>query len=199
VSDFKIKRLLSKRARPLTDALPDIAAFDAHFASQFPEQKQWRDLREEAMWPGKDDTILHRMATRSNIARDEHFVRVMLDLVSKGGARPGHRREEPHDRARAGALGIASIGEPRRTVVSTAVGGGGPEPLKCAGCEDCVDARSGPRRVTAFRGVLVPLRRASSVHAPGGRSTWQPHHESGCRAPSRPERRRTRCPNRRGR
>lgn len=84
VSDFKISRLLSKRARPLTDAFPTTGAFDAYFASQFPDQPTWRDLPEEAMWPGKSDTLLHRMATRSNRTRDEHFVRVMLDLVSRG-------------------------------------------------------------------------------------------------------------------
>jgi hypothetical protein len=84
VSDFKIGRLLSKRAAPLTDAFPNIAAFDAYFASQFPKQPAWRDLPEEAMWPGKTDTLLHRMATRGNLARDEHFIRTMLHLVSQG-------------------------------------------------------------------------------------------------------------------
>lgn len=84
VSDFKIQRLLSKRAAPLTDALPSIAAFDAYFASQFPGLPGWRDLPEEAMWPGKNDTLLHRMATRSNRVRDEHFVRTMVDLAQRG-------------------------------------------------------------------------------------------------------------------
>lgn len=84
VSDFKIERLLSKRAAPLTDALPSIAAFDAYFASQFPGLPGWRDLPEEAMWPGKADTLLHRMATRANRVRDEHFVRTMLDLTRRG-------------------------------------------------------------------------------------------------------------------
>ncbi len=60
VSDFKINRLLRQRAAPLTDALPSIAAFDAYFAAQFPELHGWRDLPEEAMWPGKTDTLLHR-------------------------------------------------------------------------------------------------------------------------------------------
>ena len=84
VSDFKINRLLSKRASPLTSALPTIETFDAYFKSQSPELPGWRDLPEEAMWPGKSDTLLHRMATRSNRARDEHFVRAMLDLVNRG-------------------------------------------------------------------------------------------------------------------
>jgi hypothetical protein len=84
VSDFKIRRLLAKRAGPITDAFPDIAAFDAYFASQFPDRPTWRDLPEEAMWPGQEDTLLHRMATRSNVERDSHFVRVMLDLVNQG-------------------------------------------------------------------------------------------------------------------
>lgn len=84
VSDFKIARLLSRRAAPLTDAFPNIAAFDAFYAAQFPGQQGWRELPEEAVWPGKTDTLLHRMATRSNLARDEHFVRTMLDLVNRG-------------------------------------------------------------------------------------------------------------------
>ena len=84
VSDFKIGRLLSRRAAPLTTALPNIAALEQHFTAQFPELGPWRDLPEEAMWPGKTDTLLHRMATRSNRVRDEHFVRTMLDLAQKG-------------------------------------------------------------------------------------------------------------------
>lgn len=84
VSDFKIRRLLAKRARPITDAFPSVASFDEYFASQFPGRPTWRDLPEDAMWPGKNDTLMHRMATRSNIARDEHFARVMLDLTLQG-------------------------------------------------------------------------------------------------------------------
>lgn len=84
VSDFKISRLLHKRAAPLTDALPTIVAFDAYFASQFPGEPGWREMPEQAMWPGKSDTLLHRMATRSNRARDEHFVRAMVELTRRG-------------------------------------------------------------------------------------------------------------------
>lgn len=84
VSDFKVWRLLRKRAAPLTDKLPSIAAFDACFASQFPDAPNWREMPEEAMWPGKNDTLLHRMATRSNRVRDEHFVNTLLDLTRRG-------------------------------------------------------------------------------------------------------------------
>ncbi len=84
VSDFKIKRLLSKRAAPLTDALPTIEAFDAYFAAQFPQYPGWRDLPEAAMWPGKTDTWMNLMATRSSRVRDEHFARVMMDLTLRG-------------------------------------------------------------------------------------------------------------------
>lgn len=84
VSTFKVGRLLGRRARPLTDAFPTIEAFDAYYAQQFPGAGDWREIPEEAMWPGKEDTILHRMATRSNRVRDEHFVRTMLDLVRRG-------------------------------------------------------------------------------------------------------------------
>ncbi len=84
VSDFKIRRILSRRAAPLTDALPDIAALDAYFASQFPDLGPWRDLPEEAMWPGRTDTWLNLMATRGNEIRDPHFARTMLDLAQRG-------------------------------------------------------------------------------------------------------------------
>lgn len=84
VSDLKINQLLRKRAGTLTDAFPNIGAFDEYFAAQFPDQPNWRELPEEALWPGKTDTLLHRMATRSNLARDEHFTRTMLDLVRRG-------------------------------------------------------------------------------------------------------------------
>ncbi len=84
VSDFKINRLLSKRAAPLTDALPDIPALDNYFAAQFPQFKEWRDLPEQALWPGRTDTWLNQMATQSNQARDAHFTRTMLDLVARG-------------------------------------------------------------------------------------------------------------------
>ena len=84
VSDFKIGRLLSKRAAPLTDGLPTIEALDAEFARLVPEYDGWRNMPEEAMWPGRTDTWLNLMATRGNEVRDEHFVRVMLDLVEHG-------------------------------------------------------------------------------------------------------------------
>lgn len=84
VSDLKIGRLLAQRAAPLTSALPDIAAFDAYYAAQFPDHSIWRDLPEEALWPGKTDTLLHRMATRSNRLRDEHFNQALLELVARG-------------------------------------------------------------------------------------------------------------------
>lgn len=84
VSDFKVQRLLTKRAAPLTDKLPTIAALDAYFAQQFPSMNGWRDIPEEALWPGRTDTWLNLMATRSNVVRDDHFVRSMLDLVRRG-------------------------------------------------------------------------------------------------------------------
>lgn len=84
VSDFKVRRLLARRARPLTDELPTIEAFDAYFASQFPGGPDWRDLPEQAIWPAGEDTLLHRMATRSNEVRDQHFARTLIDLVDRG-------------------------------------------------------------------------------------------------------------------
>ncbi|MFO0835867.1 MAG: hypothetical protein U0638_12915 [Phycisphaerales bacterium] len=84
VSNFKIRRLLSKRAAPLTDALPDIAALDAYFAAQFPQSPAWRDMPEQAMWPSPGGTWLNAMARRSNQVRDDHFVRSLVDLVNRG-------------------------------------------------------------------------------------------------------------------
>lgn len=84
VSEFKIGRLLSRRAAPLTDAFPNAEVFDREFAIAFPKLGPWRDLPEEAMWPGRTDTWLNLMATRANRARDDHFTRTMIDLVNKG-------------------------------------------------------------------------------------------------------------------
>lgn len=84
VSDFKIGRLLSRRASPLTDALPDIAALDAYFASQFPESPDWREIPEQATWPSPGGTWMNAMARRANSVRDDHFVRSLVDLTRRG-------------------------------------------------------------------------------------------------------------------
>ncbi len=84
VSDFKIGRLLSKRAAPLTDALPDIPALDAYFASQFPESPGWREIPEQATWPSPGGTWMNAMARRANSVRDDHFVRSLVDLTRRG-------------------------------------------------------------------------------------------------------------------
>lgn len=84
VSEFKIGRLISRRAAPLTDVIPDAAALDREFAKEFPTLGPWRELPEQAMWPGRTDTWMNLMATRANLARDEHFTRTMLDLVNRG-------------------------------------------------------------------------------------------------------------------
>jgi len=84
VSEFKISRLLAKRAKPLTDAFPNVKAFDAYVAAQFPEMGPWREMPEEAMWPSPGGTWLNAMARESNAVRDDHFVRTMLDLVNHG-------------------------------------------------------------------------------------------------------------------
>lgn len=84
VSDFKIGRLLSKRASPLTNALPGIAALDAYFASQFPESPNWRDIPEQATWPSPGGTWMNAMARRANSVRDDHFVRSLVDLTRRG-------------------------------------------------------------------------------------------------------------------
>jgi hypothetical protein len=84
VSEFKVSRLLAKRAAPLTDALPDAAALDAMFAAEFPEMGPWREIPEESLWPGRTDTWMNLMATRGNAVRDPHFVKTMVELVHRG-------------------------------------------------------------------------------------------------------------------
>lgn len=84
VSDFKVGRLLRKRASPLTDALPDLAALDAYFASQFPESPDWREIPEQATWPSPGGTWMNAMARRANSVRDDHFVRSLVELTRRG-------------------------------------------------------------------------------------------------------------------
>ena len=64
----------------LENTLPSIAAIDSIWRKEFAGLKDWRETTDEYGWPG----YLNDIAKRSNSFRDEHFARVILDLVKKG-------------------------------------------------------------------------------------------------------------------
>jgi hypothetical protein len=56
----------------------DVAAVDAAWQTYFPDGPEWRDVSDEFGLPGFLADI------DGNLARDEHFIRVVLDLVGRG-------------------------------------------------------------------------------------------------------------------
>lgn len=63
----------------LEGALPSVAAIDSVWKRDFPEGPDWRDVAYRYGLPGYLDDIHHVV----NRARDEHFLRVIMDLVRK--------------------------------------------------------------------------------------------------------------------
>jgi len=53
---------------------------DAIWQRDFPDEADWRDTSDQFGLPG----YLAEIAVRTNAARDEHFVRVIIDLLQKG-------------------------------------------------------------------------------------------------------------------
>ncbi len=62
----------------LEEVLPTIAEIDAAWKRHFPEGPDWRDVSDETRLPG----FLGEIST--NRPRDEHFARVVIDLVERG-------------------------------------------------------------------------------------------------------------------
>jgi len=56
-----------------------VEQIDAIWERDFPNEEDWRDTSDQFGLPG----YLAEIATRSNQVRDEHFVRVIIDLVQK--------------------------------------------------------------------------------------------------------------------
>ncbi len=64
----------------LENTLPSVASIDSIWKSDFPGAKDWRETSDEYGYPG----YLQEIFIRSNAFRDEHFARVIIDLVHKG-------------------------------------------------------------------------------------------------------------------
>ena len=80
------RHLLRKRgARPgLEGSLTSIEEMDALWAARFGDPRDWRTIPPDAIHPGLDGTRLQQIAIRVNHARDQHAVRVLLDLARRG-------------------------------------------------------------------------------------------------------------------
>lgn len=64
----------------LGGTLPSVAAIDELWRRDFAGLADWRDTSDEYGWPGYLDEI----ARASNDARDEHFARIVTELVGRG-------------------------------------------------------------------------------------------------------------------
>lgn len=64
----------------LEGSISSVAEIDSIWNSDFQGQKDWRDTDDRFGWPG----YLNEIAARSNAFRDEHFARVIIDLVRAG-------------------------------------------------------------------------------------------------------------------
>lgn len=64
----------------LEGTLPDVAAIDAIWRRDFAGLPDWRDTSDERGWPG----YLAEVSDAANDLRDEHFARVLLDLMGRG-------------------------------------------------------------------------------------------------------------------
>lgn len=64
----------------IENTITSIAQIDAIWRRDFPGEADWRDTSDQFGLPG----YLGEIASRSGEARDEHFVRVIIDLVQKG-------------------------------------------------------------------------------------------------------------------
>ena len=84
--DKLARHLLGKRgSRPgLDGAIPDLATFDAVWSQSFDDERDWRTLPPEAIWPGREPTKLQAISRFVNEVRDRHMARVVLDFVMKG-------------------------------------------------------------------------------------------------------------------
>jgi len=68
------------RWKGLEGTLPSVAAVDELWRRDFAGLSDWRDTSDERGWPG----YLQQIADASNEIRDEHFARVVIDLLARG-------------------------------------------------------------------------------------------------------------------
>jgi hypothetical protein len=64
----------------IENMITSVEQIDAIWKRDFPDEADWRDTSDQFGLPG----YLAEIAARSNQARDEHFVRVIIDLMQKG-------------------------------------------------------------------------------------------------------------------
>jgi len=64
----------------IENVIGSVEQIDAIWERDFPDEADWRDTSDLFGLPG----YLGEIAARTNEARDEHFVRVIIDLVQKG-------------------------------------------------------------------------------------------------------------------
>jgi len=64
----------------IENLITSVEQIDAIWQRDFPNEADWRDTSDQFGLPG----YLGEIASHSNAARDEHFVRVIIDLVQKG-------------------------------------------------------------------------------------------------------------------
>ncbi|MBF8295517.1 MAG: hypothetical protein HW389_2062 [Bacteroidetes bacterium] len=77
VEEYREKRT---QYNGLEGTLPSMQAIDSIWRADFSAFKDWRETSDEYGWPG----YLGDLASSSNAFRDEHFARVIIDLVNKG-------------------------------------------------------------------------------------------------------------------
>ena len=64
----------------IENVIISVKQIDTIWQRDFPDEADWRDISDQFGLPG----YLGEIAARTNGARDEHFVRVIIDLVQKG-------------------------------------------------------------------------------------------------------------------
>jgi len=64
----------------IENTISSVEQIDAIWQRDFPDETDWRDTSDQFGLPG----YLEDIAVRTNEARDEHFARVIIDMVQKG-------------------------------------------------------------------------------------------------------------------
>ena len=68
----------------LGESFPDLEAMACFHAREFPDRPDWREVPETFFDPGKTDTWMNEVQTRSNRFRDAHMVALLVRLVRRG-------------------------------------------------------------------------------------------------------------------
>jgi hypothetical protein len=79
-ADVEAIRRRRSQWKGLEGALADVAAIDAIWKRDFAGLPDWRDTSDEYGWPG----YLGEIAHSANEIRDEHFARLLVELLARG-------------------------------------------------------------------------------------------------------------------